>query len=237
MSDINRNLQFQLLLLRGTFGGASRVASNAAYNAACDATSYAAFDAASRDAYNAACDVAYDATFNVACNATYNAASIHKKELGGENIDAVMLTSFKEVFKLDKKIREEIETKAMVKISADYKSSKSEKELVESLLVVDISNMLAPIQTYWMYSIWCCIACAMECTIDLDDLLSSFEKKRKEMILPDKYKKLLTLLDIEYLSSLADLGNVLIKPLISIVSEYYGLKDRELFLQELCQMD
>lgn len=75
------------------------------------------------------------------------------------------------------------------------------------------------------------------CIVDSGNLVSSFEKKRRELALPEKYKKLLNPIDSEYLSSLGELENMLIKSLIKIVTGYYGLMDRPDFLYELCQID
>lgn len=246
MSDINHNLQFQLLHLHGSFSATfyaatnaardvasyaaliatSNTALNVAYDAAYDAASHATDYAASNAAYSAASNAAYNVAFNAALNAA-------KKE----NFDVVILVAFKEVIKLDEKIQEEIKSRAMVKILSGYKSPRSEKELVESLLNADTPKMLKPIQTYWMYSIWHCILCMMEYADDSADLLFSFERKRKELTLPDKYMELLTIIDPEYLSSVGGLKSVLIRPLIAIVSGYHGLKDREEFLRKLIDMD
>lgn len=139
MSVINDKLQFQLLLLLGTFHNA--------YGNDVTADYVAAYNAAYGAAYRATSSFTFDAAHDITSYITFNAA---KKVLGNKNINVGLFASFKELFKLDKKIQEEIKSQAMTKIPDDHKSPKDEKELVESLLVVNITEISAPIQTYWI---------------------------------------------------------------------------------------
>lgn len=84
------------------------------------------------------------------------------------------------------------------------------------------------LQTYWMYTIWCCIQAMPR--YDMNNL-DTFEKKCKSLVLPEKYIKMLNLMELECLDSL------LITPLIKMVSEYYGLMDRNVFLHCLIKLE
>lgn len=248
MSIINSEFQFQVLLLRGTFATAYGAALNVAYSVAhtfasraayavayrdpydityvvaSDATSLVAFNAAD-DIYRAACEDAFNAAYNVAIRITSNIfnSAAHYDARKQEKMDDVMLMTFKEVLKMDSKTREDIKIEAMSKIPIDYKSSRSEKELVKLLVGVNISGMIPLIQTYWIYNIWCC-------AITSTDLLDIVEEKIKNLSLPQEYMKLLNLLELECLA------DILITPLIKIVSGYYGLMDRYLFLHHLLKL-
>lgn len=211
MSTINCEFQFQLLHLRATFcfayysvidnvghGNAYGVASLAAYHAACHVTSYAASHA----------------SYDVACNA-----------VDENNLDDTISTSFKEVFKLDNKIQENIRSKVMVKIPKHYKLPKTESELIGSLLMVEnVSKMIPIVQMYWLHSIYYCIE-SMTNGSDRENMMIKF----KNIIMVDEYKHLLKtpMIIIRYLDC------ILIPPLVKIVEDYYGFMEREALVCEL----
>lgn len=240
MAVINRKLQFQVLLLRGTFSAVY----NAAYHADCgavyNAAHLAAYDDASHATYrtayyavsdatlNATFNAAFNAAFNVAYNAAYNVAYDAAKNSPEKGIDAKMLASFMVVFKADSKIQEMIKAKAMVEIPIDFKLLQSELELVKSLLEVDISRMIAVVQTYWMYSISCCLQSII--VMDGSDVIKIFGEKRRKLNVSEKYLNLLNVPKLEIL------GDLLLRPLRLIVESYYGLMERELFICELLKM-
>lgn len=224
MSIINDELKFQLLLLRCTFGNASGAASivtlndsrNAAHSAAHDAINIAAH-LATHDVTHVACSVTYFA-YVAAFYATWN----FPEKL---DFDDNLSVAFREILKLDNKIQDVIKNKAMTtkgEIPIDYKSPKTELELVSSLLDVDISRVIPLIQTYWMYSIHNMI-------LTLNDIMVIFNEKRKKLNIPKEYSRLLECPELY-------LGEILIGPLKKIVEEYYGLMEREIFIAKLLEL-
>lgn len=218
MSVVNSKLKFQILLLRSTFGAACCTIYDSgyfsvlrAYQVAHSATSNAAY-AVYHAAYYVDSDVASDAA---------------KKKRNDVDIGARISGSFREIFKLDSKIQEDIKYIVMINIPVNYESPKSELELVTGLLEVDISTMIPLVQTYWMYSIWNMIICIDNESNYIDDIMKSYNSKCKKLELPDEYKRLLKYPALDFLEE------SLIRSLIKIVSEYYGLMDRELFINEL----
>lgn len=143
MSAIKRELQFQLLLLHGTFSTAYCAAYNVAHPPYCDfvyddaystvynsvsgATSYAASIASCSIASIAAGNAAYKVVSSATYSSTkkvldgyFDAYKVVSSDTYSGNkkifegyFDAIMLAGFKEALKMDSKIQEDIKTKAM----------------------------------------------------------------------------------------------------------------------------
>lgn len=231
MSIINRKLQFQLILLRSTFGAAFGAASHIVYSPnrylTYDADSTATYGAA----YNATCRAALNATSRANSRATHNATSniepnISKKE---KDFDTRMLLAFREVLKWDNKIQEDVKADVMI-IPYDCRYPISEVKLVESLMAVDVSKMTPMIQTYWIYSMYNVIS-TINNVDDYTKSMALFKVKNEGLTVPDEYKELLKPIDLKFINSL------LLPELTVIVEEYYYLSDREGFISSLLNID
>lgn len=229
MSIISRKLQSQLLLLRYPFIIPDRISYNAVtHNLNFNIYNNAHFDAY-KSAHEAISDVTYHATDRFICDEILNIVYYNSFDTisniirKSKTLDNAVSLCFCEVFKMDTKIQDHIE-----QVECNL-SPRSERELVESLIVIDISKMIPLVQTYWLYSLHHCI-CAISDTDDSIILMEKYKEKHKNLKLPCNYTKLLNPPELEYPD------NILIKPILKIVTDYYGLMDRRSFFRELLRL-
>ena len=139
MSKINERLQFQILCYSANI----RIAYNSYYKVA----SIWDFGIVS---YNAL-EVASDATSTDVASAAYDNYTLPINVV--RSLNSKLNCYFKAVIKKDQETQSRIIKQAMPKIPIDYKSPKSEYELIDFLLKTNVSKLTPLIQIYHYYSI------------------------------------------------------------------------------------
>lgn len=102
----------------------------------------------------------------------------------------------------------------------------NEFDVTKILLDVDISKNTSFIKCYFMHSVWNIIV-NMRNENEREIMIKKSREKIKTLKLPDKFAHLLTV-DLSYY-----LNELIIPQLIDIVTDYYGLMDRELFIHNI----
>lgn len=145
---------------------------------------------------NSICDIAHHAGLNVFKDIKESSYEIDVKAASKE-VENSMLSAFRACVEIESTIRAAIQS-VPITTSKEDKTIFSESEIIETLILADITKIVPFMQVYWMYTVWTMINRLSDA--EAKTKMKKFEFKLKKLNLPEKYGNLLKVSELPSMS-------------------------------------